>query len=318
MNNLYARSTYAVFGDVHAHIKPLALALEKLGWNPETFAIPKNLTIVQLGDLIHKGPWTSEIIEFVDQIMTVNNDDPAYGSWIQLMGNHESQYFAGTPKFWPFEADTQSTSILRGWVDNGRMKNSYVIEQDNGKPYVITHAGVNPFWYNCAELVLQGHNLMEEMALFADFRKHQSPERFSQWLNSFSDDPSMVVWAGDMLYGKYDHRASPIWAETVREVYVQWWEEEIPFHQIHGHVTPYNWRVNKFFSLVPPFVQKDIQLFKKKRRTLWINSDGSEFYGIDNGFDKTADLEFMRPLMLDSSGVLESDKCERFFAKPQR
>lgn len=315
MDKVYEEPTFAVFGDVHAHFSPLVKALLHLGWDETTLRIPKNLTIIQLGDLIHKGPFTNEIVAFVDGLMTVNNDDPESGQWIQLLGNHESQYLDGPVNFWRRECDVHSIDTLNRWWNTGQMKLHHVIEQASGKPYVITHAGVNPFWYYRSEPFFKsgarGIDLSNDE--YMEFRHTQTVERFSVWLDELRAAPAVACLPGSMLDGKFNPKVGPVWAETVREVYSSWRGEDIPFHQIHGHVTPFNWRVRKFFPLIPDVIKKEIVLFKAKRRSLWVNSDGTEFYGIDNGFDRSADLERMRPIMLDSHGVLESDKDIAYF-----
>jgi hypothetical protein len=315
MRHVYEEPTYAVFGDVHAHFLPLMNALTYIGWDKDTLKIPHNLTIIQLGDLIHKGPYTNEIIAFVDSIMNANNDDPQSGSWVQLAGNHESQYLDGPVAFWRAECNVHSIDTLNRWWNTGRMKLHYVIEQDSGKPYVVTHAGVNPFWYYRSELFFksgaQGIALFEED--YQEFKAKQTMENFSAWLDELRKAPAVACIPGSMLTGKFNYQAGPVWAETVREVYTPWRDEIIPFHQIHGHVTPFSWTVRKFFPLTPEAVKKELILFRKKRRSLWVNSDGSEFYGVDNGFDHRADLERLRPLMLSSKGVLESDKDIAYF-----
>lgn len=312
---MYEKPTFAVFGDVHAHFSPLFKALVHLGWDETSKKIPQNLTVIQLGDLIHKGPYTNEIIAFVDEIIRVNNNDPESGQWVQLMGNHESQYFEGTPDFWKRECDMHSIATLGSWLDQGHMKFHYVIEQADGKPFIVTHAGVNPFWYYRAEPFFKSgardiHLTQDE---YLEFRESQTVERFSQWMDELVNVPAVACIPGEMLGGKFNPKAGPVWAETVREVYSAWRGEKVPFHQIHGHVTPFSWTVRKFFPLVPAVIRDEIRLFKEKRRSLWTNIDGSMFYGIDNGFEGYADLERMRPLILDANGVIDSDKGIEYF-----
>ncbi|MBC9705792.1 MAG: metallophosphoesterase [Enterococcus sp.] len=306
----YTEQTYAVFGDVHAHIKPMVKTLERLGWNAETLVIPKNLTIVQAGDLIHKGPQTNEIIALVDGIMERNNGDPDCGTWIQLMGNHESQYFEKTFNFWRVECSKDSGDTLRRWVEEGKMLFSYLIPQRD-RPYMVSHAGVNPFWYYRAETLFNAVNggPVTTEAILTKAREDRTPENFVAWLNSLTHVPYFVSRPGVMLRGGISSKAGPVWAESVREVYVQWRDGDVPFHQIHGHVTPVMWGpvlrgASQFYPTTPEIIRKEIEIFPKDRRTLWRNTDGAEFHCIDNGFDKFADLEHMRPLLLTEEGII--------------
>lgn len=305
LTNSYDEHTFAVFGDVHAHITPMTNTLKRLGWDPETLVIPKNLTIIQAGDLIHKGPQTNQIIALVDGIMDRNNNDPECGTWIQIMGNHESQYFAGTPNFWERECSDDSIATLQRWVEEGSMVSAYLIPQNGERPYMVSHGGVNPFWYYRAEplfkAVTTGPPTTE--AILQQARAERTPENFVEWLNSMSHSLDIVARPGNMLRGGISRKAGPIWAESVREVYIQWREGDVPFHQIHGHTTPIMWRGKQFYPTTPDIIRKEIEIFPKNRHTLWRNTDGAEFYCIDNGFDKTADLAYMRPLVLTMEGV---------------
>lgn len=302
----YAEKTFAVFGDVHAHIKPMTKTLGLLGWNPETLVIPKNLTIVQSGDLIHKGPQTNEIIALVDGIMDRNNDDPECGTWIQLMGNHESQYFNGAAKFWKQECSDDSIATLRRWVEEGKMLFSYLIPQDGQRPYMVSHAGVNPFWYYRAEPLFDAVNggPATTEAILQQARAERTPDNFVEWINSLRHSPDFVARPGNMLRGGISRKAGPVWAESVREVYIQWRDGDVPFHQIHGHVTIVTWSTKMFYPTIPDIIRKEVEIFVKERRTLWSNTDGAEFHGIDNGFDKIANLEYVRPLVLTTEGVI--------------
>lgn len=306
LTDLDTEQTYAVFGDVHAHITPMTNTLGLLGWNPQTLVIPKNLTIIQVGDLIHKGKETNQIIALVDGIMERNNDDPECGTWIQLMGNHESQYFNGAAKFWRNECSPESAATLRRWLDDGRMLFSYLIPQDDAKPYMLSHGGVNPFWYYRAEplfhAVQSGSKTTE--AILQQARVNRTPENFVEWLNSMYGTPHFVARPGTMLRGGISRKAGPVWAESVREVYVQWRDGDVPFHQIHGHATPFAWGNKDFYPTTPDIIRRELEVFPQERRTLWKNLDGSEFHCIDNGFDEIANLEYMRPLVLTAKGIM--------------
>lgn len=302
----YEEKTYAVFGDVHAHLDQFVKTLRTLGWDPSTFALPKNLTIIQAGDLIHKGPATNEIVKLVDSTLLRNSGDPETGDWVQLMGNHESQYFRGTALFWKSECSQRSIRTLHRWMESGDLSFAYLIPQDDGKPYVVTHGGVNPFWYYRAEVrfndVVKG--ISTTQAILNEARIQRTPENFVSWMNSLSEDIPFACRPGVMLRSGVSSKASPVWALSSHEVYSKWREAEVPFHQIHGHAAPYMWKQEMFYPNTPLVVQRETSLFPEERRSVWRNTDGAEFHCIDNGFEDTADREYIQPMLMTRKGII--------------
>lgn len=298
---LYKEKTTAVFGDVGGHWKPLMNGLDALGVDHKNKIIPKNLVIVQAGDLIHKGRSTNELVAFVDAMIMKNNDDPERGSWVQLFGNHESQYIAGAPRFWKMECSAQSIAILNKWWQSSDSRLFHIVEQENGKPFVITHAGIGRDFYYRAESYQrqrQGENIDVDAAV-----EKQNPENFFKWLASLQpSDISIPARPGIMLLGKRNIQAGPLWAESISEVYGQWRNYPTPFHQIHGHVTPYNWSNSKFDSRVDEVFTESIIYHARKRHSMWQNADGTLFFGVDPGFNRSADRDTITPLMLTAQG----------------
>ena len=96
----------AIFGDVGGHARPLFDALVRLGMDPDTLTIPFDLTVVQVGDLIHRGPETGGVLNLVAQIIATQ---PA--RWVQLVGNHEALYLPGR-----FASGGTSTCRMLGWT----------------------------------------------------------------------------------------------------------------------------------------------------------------------------------------------------------
>jgi len=56
---------YALFGDIQGHAGPYAVALRALGVDVATGTVPDGLVVVQVGDLIHKGPESEATVELV-------------------------------------------------------------------------------------------------------------------------------------------------------------------------------------------------------------------------------------------------------------
>lgn len=290
MNINYREPTYALFGDVGGHYVPFVNGLRELGVvignNAEDFFIPKNLTVIQMGDLVHKGPHSDALVSLADAMMKLNNADPDRGTWIQLIGNHESMYIPGAPVFWEFECNETSSATINRWWNEKQAQLHFVIPQNEGKPFMVTHAGVGSYVYNATQ------------------RKEQGIEAFSEHLNALQPDRMMEAsFAGAMLYGKLSFHAGVFWAESTREVYATWRDREAPFHQIHGHCPPFAWTQNKFWSNVHVSFRNEILLNKRHRHSLW-EDNGTSFYCLDPGFSTHADRKKMTPLLLTHNGVI--------------
>lgn len=296
----------AIFGDVGGHWKPFVNGLTSIEVDVKNRVIPAGLTVVQLGDLVHKGPSSNELVILADEMMQANNHDESRGNWVQLMGNHESQYFLGAPRFWAMQCSMHSIATLNQWWRNKDIRLHHVVEQDSGKPFVISHAGISHRLFFHAE------------SIWKSMESEQSPDYglnlatrnlsdFSEWIDSLQPERmDIVAQPGAMLTGKISRNAGLVWAESIREVYSTWrGEENVPFHQVHGHSAPFTWSKSKFFPNVPEIYRKEIVLDKRSRHSYWTNSDGTMFIGVDPGFDRSADRDIITPLIIDSSGIVK-------------
>lgn len=291
-----------MFGDVGGHWKPFMHGLNALGVDVKNKIIPKNLTIVQSGDLIHKGLSSNELVAFVDAMIEKNNHVLENGEWVQLFGNHEAQYIAGAPHFWKMECSAQSISILNKWWNSQDSRLFHVVSQLDGKPFLITHAGVSRSFYYNAEFFQRTRK--GELLDLDELIAQQTPERFFDWLASLQpSDISIPARPGVMLLGKLNAQAGPLWAESVSEVYSQWKGNDAPFHQVHGHVTPYVWNKSKFRESVHERFRETIDFHPRNRHTLWTNTDGTQFFGVDPGFNRSADRDTITPLIITAKGV---------------
>ena len=104
----------AALGDVGGWLAPFWEALQELGIDPDTLELPEETVVVQVGDLIHKGPDSEEIVALVDRIMAASP-----GRWRQLVGSHEAQHLGG-PEFWDSDCSPALIWTLRSWWDNGQ------------------------------------------------------------------------------------------------------------------------------------------------------------------------------------------------------
>jgi hypothetical protein len=217
-----------VIGDVAGHLDELCGELRRLGADPDTGRLPADLTVVQLGDLVHRGPASDAVIALVDRYLT---HQPT--QWIQLVGNHEAQYLHDPVFEWPERVSDRSEDTLRRWWAAGRMRAATWVPDDLGG-FLVTHAGLTAdFWYS---------------TLGAPGSAEQAANAINSLIGVHDD---ILFRAGEMLRGR--RRSSirktgpgPVWAATTTELLPGWLTMTLPFSQIHGHDSMYDWRRRRF------------------------------------------------------------------------
>lgn len=213
----------AVIGDVAGHLDELQSELVRLGADARTGALPPDLTVVQVGDLVHRGPDSDGVVRRVDRYLT---EQPT--QWIQLVGNHEVQYLRDPAFVWADRIGPRAQDALRRWWADGRMRVAVAVDT-TAASYLITHAGLTAgFW---------------RKALGAPGTAHEA----SRALNGLAGARDNVLFRpGQMLSGRVTHQAGPIWAAAATELLPSWRGVPLPFSQVHGHATVYDWRDHCF------------------------------------------------------------------------
>ncbi len=220
----------AVFGDVGGQAHELHAALVELGAHPEDLLLPGDLTVVQLGDLIHRGPDTAGAVAIVRNAMARQPE-----RWVQLAGNHEA-YYLTPPKFhWPERLAERDLETVYQWWRTRRMRVAAAVEVV-GQPhqYLITHAGLTEgFWRHfigmptsAADAAVALNGLIGQI--------HES------WL----------FRPGVMLTREVDLAAGPVWASAPDELVPSWAASvaPAPFHQIHGHSSTIDWATGRRYG----------------------------------------------------------------------
>jgi hypothetical protein len=210
----------AIIGDVGGHRGELYHELVRLGLDVGTLRLPPDLTVVQVGDLVHRGPESAAVIALVDHVMTAQPDQ-----WVQLEGNHEELYLAPEPRFaWDEQLPPESVATLRRWRAEGLIAIAAGIADPDGE-WLVTHAGLTePLWRSLGS--------------------PHSAKATAGLLNGVDAgaDAWQVRRAGEMLGHGVSPMAGPIWASAAREVVPSWLEAgPMPFHQVHGHSTLIDW-----------------------------------------------------------------------------
>ena len=99
---------HAVIGDVGGHAHDLWAEVERLGGDPRSGRLPDDLVVVQVGDLVHRGPHSEEVVAVVDRFLQRSPD-----RWLQLVGNHEAQYLREPAFEWRQWVNARARATLR-------------------------------------------------------------------------------------------------------------------------------------------------------------------------------------------------------------
>lgn len=281
-----------IFGDTGGHMKQLFASLRDIGIDPREGTIPEGVRVIHLGDLIHKGPHSSLLLEAVDRLMRNNP-----GQWIQLLGNHEFQHIEGSPYFWRCKCDTKDINTLNDWFDEGLASATFAIPsiahakfEVSARPsltvpdtgILFSHASLSWNWWDA-------------------FGKLDDPVKLSNILNSL--DVWQVTTPGEML-GAVGQLPGPVWAIGNSEVFNSWKAHEkdtMPFMQIHGHTTSYQWVTKKWWRTDKSF--RDFRSSTKLNpdtRAVITSLSGSLLIGIDPGYAAKADNDKQPFVVIDS------------------
>jgi len=214
----------AVIGDVAGHLGELRAELRRLGADDVTGRLPDDLTVVQVGDLVHRGPESDQVVALVDRYLT---EQPR--RWVQLVGNHEAHYLRDPVFEWPQRLSASSGDTLRRWWADGQMQVATSVRDDE-EGFLITHAGLTAeFWR-------------------ATLAVPASVEQAAAALNSLIGARDHALFRAGRLLNR-SWRAGgvgPVWAASGTELLPGWLDTTLPFSQIHGHDTPYDWQRQRF------------------------------------------------------------------------
>lgn len=266
----------AVIGDVGGHFVEFVEMLIALGMDPRTGRLPDDLTVVQVGDLVHRGPDSP----LVDDMLSRSPDQ-----WKQLIGNHE-QLVVGPPVFaWNEDITLDAEEALQRWWDTGAMVPAAAIEQNDGQAWVATHAGVTSgFW-----------NLIGTPS---------SATETATALNALSHEPDSLLWRSGCMLGSSRPAvtAGPLWASASVELLRGWCGPEspaMPFNQVHGHSCEVNPRTGAPWS---GSTGRETRWDPFSRHTSTLTAAGTRIVGIDPTHG-TAPVSPWKPLLLRDARV---------------
>lgn len=203
----------AVIGDVGGHLGPLTAELARLGVPEEGRGpLPDDLTVIQVGDLVHRGPDSAGVVRLVDAHLMRTPE-----RWIQLIGNHEAQYVRPPAFQWPERLDGDSARLLQDWWHEGRMVAAASFAA-GGEQMLVTHAGLTHGYWR-------------------DLGSPPSARAAAEALNDLARRGEESLFRGGQLLGGGGPslRAGPLWAQAATELVASWTGVAMPFSQVHGH-----------------------------------------------------------------------------------
>ncbi len=277
----------AIIGDIGGHRDELMTELRRLGADEQSGRLPAELTVVQVGDLVHRGPDSEGVVTLVDAYL---DEQPA--QWIQLVGNHEAQYLRPPVFEWPERLGDDAADTLRSWWSDRAMVAAAAIDAD-GEQLLVTHAGLTAGFWRAA---------LDAPASAADAARA---------LNSFPGTHDDVLFtAGHMLGSGRDAEvanlaAGPVWAATATELVPSWLAEAqpAPFGQVHGHSAVTDWRSGEVRAAreIASLVHADRDA---AHETVLLPHGGARIVGIDPGHGRRAHRPWSA-LVLENARVLE-------------
>lgn len=278
-----------IYGDIGGHFEPFLESLARdAGVDIENQDIPEGTVIIQVGDLVHRGPRSDELVAWVDEAMKANP-----GQWIQLLGNHEGMHVGGPifgqridGEFVEFGVSPESEKTLQRWYKSGQALMACAVERTDekyaGRQMLITHAGLaRQTWAAIGE-----------------------PLTAAAAAKSLNAQTTKYAFAPGWLMGGYAQGSGNAlmppgvaWASAAKEVYPSWEDRVSLFDQVHGHSTVYHWSNDQWF--VDPSLMARTEKWKSKRFTRWENFDGGFFYCIDQALGRYAPHFDVKPLKIE-------------------
>lgn len=271
-----------IFGDTGGHGVALMSSLLHIGLDRATYKLPTDVTIIHVGDLIHKGPHSNQLISLVNAIIQANP-----GQWIQLLGNHEAQHIPGAPYFWRCDCSEDTIDTIRNWWQNGQAKVAHSIDPSafayankpsvNEQEMLFTHSGIT----------------------YAFWNKLWKPATAAETVDKINSMPVKELFkAGTMLSDGWESartgrvpQPGPVWALSTFEVFQSWNQQGVvmPFAQVHGHTTAFGWMSKRWWPTPDGFVQHT--RLDKVNRVSFTDVGKSMLIGVDPGFSERIDVD---------------------------
>ncbi|AEB45490.1 metallophosphoesterase [Micromonospora maris] len=168
-----------IIGDVGGCADQLSQAVASAQADPDA-------VMIQVGDLIDRGPDSPGVLTFVRQRLK----DPR--RWIQLVGNHESQYL-GAEMFWPQRLPDEDAALLKSWWLRDRLRVAAAVRTVDGEELLVTHAGLTvDAWRRLGEPVTAATTVV----MVPDGARHAPRRRAIRFRRRIPESRPVVVAPG--------------------------------------------------------------------------------------------------------------------------
>lgn len=254
----------AVLGDVGGQTKVYEEALCSIGVDPDKGILPKDLDLIQVGDVVRMNPSphldSRGCMEISDRLLRNNP-----GRFVQLLGNHDLALLGGAhDPHWKIEDLPISRFILEQWWSEKLPSLAVSLSSSVGDDddILVTHAGMG---YNYWKSVSGADALETAKALNARVG---------------TNVPDWEV-PGHLVTGVDNPDADTAWALVGAEFHATWIDREMPFNQIHGHACMLHWDTKEFWPGVPDTVKAMTTLNMEDRYTVTYRPDGRWVRSVD-------------------------------------
>jgi len=284
----------AVIGDVGGHADQLRGALLRLGAEGDGLRLPEGLTVIQVGDLVDRGPDSTGVLDLVGRYLEEQPDQ-----WIQLAGNHEAQYLPGGTPFWRERLADGDARRLRAWWADGRLRIAAAVRTTAGD---ARGAGASQRSTDGDDVLLTHAGLTVDA-----WRALGEPPTATAAARLLNERPEPLIWLGDGLTA--GGVAGPLWAEAGWELYEPWMHFYaaggfVPFDQTHGHSSVV--RFAERMWRCPGRVRLRATVDWEARHTR-VRIGGRTFTGVDPKHGR-AGAERWQPLVLEGAQVQPVDR----------
>jgi calcineurin-like phosphoesterase family protein len=251
------RVRLALIGDVGGHWALLNETLQTLGVDVDAAEMPSDLIVIQVGDLIDRGPDSAGCVEVADTLMAGNP-----GRWVQLLGNHEGNRIGG-PHFWDEDLDDLTVATLQRWWEERTARLAIGIRTVDLGDLLVSHGGLTRTLWQ----VLGQPSLTETVHV----------------LNSWVGRQADLAFAAGVMLGP-GGIAGPVWSDALTELYASWSRAAaVPYGQVHGHSAICDWDAGRLRRDADPWVREAADIDTDARRTR-VEIGGRPFIGIDPAF----------------------------------
>lgn len=220
----------AIFGDTGGHYVALRKALDELT-EVDRVTLKPDIHVVHLGDLVHRGPNSNEVVELVDELMEANPD-----RWTQIVGNHEAMHLGmGVGRFFRCNCSDATIEILRSWWRDDKLIPAAAIVDVESRTWATGNRPKNQESMVTDLLCVHGGLTREFWSQELESPDTAFETALALWATSDKKLAKEGLMTGD-AYGT----PGPIWATAAEEVLLSWKSEPMPFSQVVGHTTPYS------------------------------------------------------------------------------